>query len=235
MKDWIIFSDGACSGNPGPGGWGAIVVNPDDQVQELGEGAPATTNNRMELSAVIAAIEYVCSNVKENSSGAKFSVRVISDSSYVLDGFKSRAKRWSETGWKTSAGTDVLNRDLWEKSLQVMAAVRANGGVLKYELVKGHAGIEANDRADEISVAFSKGGSVELYKGPLSGYTVSLSTEPFSMFYISFVDGNLTRHRTWDECSKATSGKKGAKFKKINSKQEEHDTLQSWGVNVERG
>ena len=99
----IVFTDGAAKGNPGPGGWGAIVVTPDQHVTELGGGSPHTTNNRMELSGAIAALQHVA-----NQPGP---VAIYTDSTYVIQGITQWVWGWRKRGWKTAQGGDVLNRE----------------------------------------------------------------------------------------------------------------------------
>jgi ribonuclease HI len=103
----IVFTDGAAKGNPGPGGWGAIVMTPDGRVTELGDGAPHTTNNKMELGGAIAALRHIA-----NRPGP---VAIYTDSTYVIQGITQWVWGWRKRGWKTAQGSDVLNRDLWEE------------------------------------------------------------------------------------------------------------------------
>src|SRR5262245_51078436 len=103
----IVFTDGAAKGNPGPGGWGAIVVSPDHLVTELGGGSPHTTNNKMELSGAIAALEHA-----PDGPGR---VIVYTDSTYLIQGITQWVFGWRRNGWRTSSGGDVVNRDLWER------------------------------------------------------------------------------------------------------------------------
>ena len=99
----LIFADGACTGNPGPGGWGAIVVHPEGRVEELGGGERQTTNNKMEILAVIRALEHL--------REVRGPIEVLSDSLYVLRGITQWIWGWRKRGWKTAEGTDVSNRE----------------------------------------------------------------------------------------------------------------------------
>ena len=137
--------DGACSGNPGPGGWGALLRFEDGSVHELGGADRATTNNRMELTAALALLEAI----KELPRPAQLSIRT--DSRYLIDGFSKWIQGWKRKGWRTASGGAVLNRDLWERLDQA----RLEGVSLVH--VKGHSGDPDNDRCDAIAVAFSKG------------------------------------------------------------------------------
>ena len=139
MKLVEIFTDGACSGNPGPGGWGAIL-RCDGREKELSGGEAHTTNNRMELSGVInalSALKYPCK------------VRLTTDSKYVVDGItKGWAQGWKKRGWKKSDGKPALNPDLWGQLLDLLAVHD-----VEFCWIKGHAGHEENERCDRLAVA----------------------------------------------------------------------------------
>ena len=112
--EFLLVSDGACSKNPGPGGWGLIVAFPDGRVKEFGDHEPETTNNRMELFGFYRGLQEVY-KTRANFSDIKI-VRIVSDSKYVLDGAEKSLRNWSRNGWKTSTGSEVKNQDLWEKN-----------------------------------------------------------------------------------------------------------------------
>ena len=131
-----IFSDGACRGNPGPGGWGALL-RLDGEERELWGGEPATTNNRMELTAVIRALEAL-----ERPSRA----RVFTDSQYVQKGISEWVRDWKRRGWRTADKKPVKNIDLW-KRLDELAAQHD----VEWHWVKGHAGHPENERADQLA------------------------------------------------------------------------------------
>lgn len=138
MKQVEIFTDGACSGNPGPGGWGAVLRYGSAE-KELSGGAADTTNNRMELSAVIAAL----SALKEPCK-----VILTSDSKYVIDAVtKGWAKKWQANGWVKSDKKPALNADLWEKLLTLLEKHD-----VRFVWVKGHAGHPENERCDRLAV-----------------------------------------------------------------------------------
>ena len=142
MKQVTIYTDGACSGNPGPGGWGAILLYGAHK-KELSGGAPDTTNNRMELTAVIEAL----SMLKEPCV-----VELWSDSKYVIDGLsKGWAKGWRARGWVKSDKKPALNPDLWERLLELEEC-----HTLRYHWGKGHAEHPYNNRCDELAVAESR-------------------------------------------------------------------------------
>ena len=131
-----IWTDGACSGNPGPGGWGAILRYGDTE-KELSGGEPATTNNRMELMGAIAALEAL----KRPSQ-----VRLHTDSKYVMDGVTKWIHGWKKNGWKTADKKPVKNEDLWRR-LDAIAATHQ----IDWRWVKGHADDVMNNRADELA------------------------------------------------------------------------------------
>ena len=137
-----IYTDGACSGNPGPGGYGAILVY-NGREKELFGGERETTNNRMELLAVITALEAL----KEPCH-----VTVTTDSRYVSDGIsKGWAESWRAHGWKKSDGKPALNRELWERLLELISMHE-----VEFVWVKGHAGHPYNERCDTLAVEFYK-------------------------------------------------------------------------------
>ena len=139
MKTVTLYTDGACSGNPGPGGWGAILEYQGVE-KEFSGGEPETTNNRMELTAVIAGL----SALKEPCI-----VELYSDSKYVIDGLsKGWAVSWRKNGWRKADKKPALNPDLWEKLLELTEIHQ-----LHYHWVKGHADNPKNNRCDELAVA----------------------------------------------------------------------------------
>ncbi|MEG4170926.1 MULTISPECIES: ribonuclease HI [unclassified Microcoleus] len=138
-----LYTDGACSGNPGPGGWGAVVCFADGNCHELGGADPQTTNNRMEMQAAVAALEFFA------NSGQTEPVTVYTDSEYVKNGITKWIQGWKNKGWKTSTGKDVVNQDLWH------LLDKLNSRQIKWEHVRGHSGDFYNDRCDEIARSFS--------------------------------------------------------------------------------
>ena len=131
-----IYTDGACSGNPGPGGWGALLLW-DGREREIKGGAPATTNNRMELTAAIEALDAL---------KRPMTVRLHTDSTYVRDGITKWLKNWKANGWKTASRKPVKNVDLWQR----LEAAAARHDV-EWFWVRGHAGHPENERADELA------------------------------------------------------------------------------------
>ena len=142
MKDVTIYTDGACSGNPGPGGWAAVLVYGSGGVtaeKELSGAEPETTNNRMELTAAAEALEALQEACQ---------VRLCSDSAYLVNAFNDRwLDGWQRRGWRKADKSPVLNRDLWERLLLQNRRHR-----IAWVKVKGHAGIPMNERVDSLAV-----------------------------------------------------------------------------------
>lgn len=136
MQSVIIYTDGACRGNPGPGGWGAVLQHGDKQ-KELYGGVAVTTNNRMELTAVIEALQALNRPCK---------VVLKSDSKYVLQGITEWLPNWKQRGWRTAAKKPVLNVDLWQ-TLDHLAGKHT----IDWQWVKGHSGDPGNERADHLA------------------------------------------------------------------------------------
>jgi len=137
-----IYTDGSCLGNPGPGGWAAILRDDEDLLdrdQELSGGEPDTTNNRMEMTAAIVALETI---------EAPRSIRLHTDSKYVMDGVKQWMPNWKRNGWRTANRKPVKNVDLWQR---LDAAVGRH--TIEWFWIKGHSGHPENERADALALA----------------------------------------------------------------------------------
>ena len=132
-----IYTDGACSGNPGPGGWGAVILDQDDKQKNISGSEKNTTNNRMELLAAIMSLK----KIKTNSE-----VVIFTDSTYVKNGITEWMKNWKKNGWKNSSKKPVKNKDLWEKLDKLCEANRVS-----WKWVKGHSTNEFNNLADELA------------------------------------------------------------------------------------
>tara|TARA_B100000945_G_scaffold110940_1_gene87886 strand:- start:38 stop:763 length:726 start_codon:yes stop_codon:yes gene_type:complete len=145
-------TDGACSGNPGNGGWGGLILFADGTEIELGGAVKNTTNNRMELTAAIKTLEKL-KNLK-----LKDNFKLRTDSKYVIEGYSNWIKSWKQNGWKTSSGKPVQNLDLWQQ----IDSLRITG--LTMEFVKGHSGDRNNERVDSIATNYSKG--IKINKKP---------------------------------------------------------------------
>lgn len=140
MNNLVIYTDGGCSGNPGPGGWGTVIID-GTNITKLSGGEKQTTNNRMELSAAINALDAVV----KNTGWRNRHVEVYSDSQYVKNGITSWIKNWKKNGWKTAAKKPVLNQDLW-----IALDTLYNQLDIEWKWVKGHAGVEYNEICDQL-------------------------------------------------------------------------------------
>ena len=167
-----IYTDGACSGNPGPGGWGTRIEFADGQVHELGGRDTDTTNNRMEMQAAIAALDFLTKSEDTSSP-----VTLHTDSEYLKNGITKWIKGWKRKGWKTSAGKAVLNKDLWQQLDQLTQALTDTGTAVDWRYVRGHAGNPGNERCDEIARAFTHSQSIDLKQIKSSASTEGLSTQ----------------------------------------------------------
>ncbi len=243
----LIYTDGACTGNPGPGGWACIVSLPDGSVHELGGGVKETTNNRMEMAATIRALAML--EPKESCP-----IVLYTDSSYVIKGITQWIWGWRSRGWKSAEGKDVANRDLWEELLRQVTRLKPSN--IDWRYVRGHSGYAGNERCDEIAVSFAKNKPDHLYVGPRDGYFIDLNElpEPEAIpenkktsgsggstksggsgssgptTYLSYHNGVLQRHASWAECERRVKGQSNAKFKKAKSASEEREILIGWGL-----
>lgn len=156
-----IYTDGACSGNPGPGGWGTVIYLEGDRCHELGGAAAETTNNRMEMQAAIAALEALC-RLKETLD-QDGSPTLYTDSQYVQNGITKWIHGWKKKGWKTASGKPVLNQDLWKQLDELHQQVNAYlPKPLRWAYVRGHSGNTGNERCDAIARAFAAGRAPQL-------------------------------------------------------------------------
>lgn len=218
----LVYADGSSSGNPGPGGWGAVILH-GNEVIELGGGEKHTTNNRMELTAAIEALSLISKKI----SPSRVSVTLRTDSQYVINGITKWIFSWKRNGWKTAIKEDVTNRDLWE-ALEGVTSPH----MVTWEYVKGHAGIPGNERADEIATGYSLVAPPPLYSGPYEEYgrdLLKLTPAPQKTIYLSLVNGVIQQHATWKECEARVKGIKGAKYKKVPA-EDISVTLKSWGL-----
>ena len=136
MNDVVMYTDGACSGNPGPGGWGAVMMSGKHH-KELSGGERETTNNRMEMMAIIKGAEAL----KRGCS-----VDIYTDSTYVMKGMTEWLQGWKQRGWRTASKQPVKNVDLWQRLEKAL-----NRHEVKWFWVKGHSGVPGNERADELA------------------------------------------------------------------------------------
>ena len=238
-RSLVIFTDGSSLGNPGPGGYGSVIVFQQlDEVIELGGNKVKTTNNEMELSAVIAALSQSTFNTAD--------VEIFTDSSYVINGITKWVYGWEKNGWKTQAKEDVANKALWQTLIGLVRA-RETSSKVSWNYVPGHVGVTGNERCDEIATSFASGKPSALYRGKLSAYgrdilnftideklkaekSASKSKSSAKAYsYLSFVDGVAMRHATWAECEARVKGRP-AKFKKSTSAENEGEILKEWGT-----
>jgi ribonuclease HI len=239
----IVFTDGASKGNPGAGGWGAIILTSDHKVKELGKAYSQVTNNQMEMLAAISALKHLSSHAEP--------VHIYTDSSYLIHGITQWIWGWLKRGWKTSQGDDVSNKEYWQQLLSLVELRKKNGhAAAEWHHVRGHAGVEGNERADQIASDLAAGLTVQLYEGSISAYNhdVLVMPEDFGQStakqgkksssskkaysYLSYVNGVLRIHKSWSECEAHVKGRSGAKFKKATSAEDERNIARSWGAEI---
>ena len=235
MNDIVVFTDGSSRGNPGPGGWAAIVTVPKKEgieVSELGGREAETTNNRMEMNAAIEALSFIARLPEQRLK----KIILYTDSSYLLNGSTRWIFGWQKNGWVTSSKKEVENRDLWEKIVPLVTSLS-----VEWKQVLGHAGMAGNERVDEIATAFADGKDEVLFHGPIEKYPVSVFDLKLSgpvckksartgkaYSYLSLVGGEVVRHQTWAQCEARVKGKSGARFKKAFDKEDEEKIIASW-------
>lgn len=235
----IAYTDGASKGNPGHGGWGAIIRWPNGMIKEMGEYHPSVTNNQMEMLAVVAVLKQI-----KDFSGPSV---IHSDSRYLINGITNWVFSWARNGWMTSNGQAVLNQNIWQQLLQLVTARKKQGfEAISWNYVPGHAGIDGNERADEIASNLASHIPIDLFEGSDSQYHLDLCKRPpvptkktsksssgskkKAYSYLSYVDQTLVVHKTWAECEARVKGRSGAKFKKAGSAEEEDQIKRQWGL-----
>ena len=230
-----IYTDGACRKNPGPGGWGSLIIL-KDKYYELGGYSPQTTNNIMEMTAAVEALKSVKNQIDQ--------ITLYTDSEYLRKGITGWIKNWKRNGWKTKNGGDVKNRELWQELEQL------DDARITWKWVKGHADDANNNRVDEIARTYSHNKPVPLRTGSSdefappekkTGKPQTDSNEPKFDFpkiysvkkYLSLVRGELQRHNDWESCKMRTHGASGAKFKGHKNYGDELETAKGWGFSEE--
>lgn len=185
-----IYTDGACTGNPGPGGWGTVVYFDDGSVYEMGDRCPQTTNNRMEMQAAIAALQYL------ESSGQSYPITLYTDSEYLINCVTKWVKSWKKKGWKKADGKPVQNQDL----LEILDSL--NSRKVRWEHVRGHAGNIGNERCDAIARAYATGKTPTLKQVQDNSSTTpsSIKTE-LNVANVSEITANSTIINDNDEIS----------------------------------
>lgn len=244
-KHLYIFTDGSALGNPGPGGYGSLLIFEQlDEVIELGGGKPHTTNNEMELTAVISALAYALNNIAPTT--------IFTDSTYVINGVTKWVQGWEKNGWLTQNKTPVSHKELWQQLIGLVRE-RESEAPITWKAVPSHVGIVGNERVDTIASSYAKGEDVSLYRGTLSQYPHQVFPLPTDAFladkkaekrsssstassgkaysYLSLVDDVLERHETWDACKARVHGKK-AQFRKALSPEHEQEICEQWGVSL---
>lgn len=236
-KTVLIYTDGACSGNPGKGGWGAIVYTPDGHVYELGGSRFKTTNNQMELTATIEALAAI--------ELTDTQIWLYTDSTYVIRGITQWIWGWKKRGWKNAEGKDVKNQPEWQALERQVTRLKRQGCSIDWRYVRGHVGNPGNERVDEIAVRFTHKKPVSLFDGNLLNYDIAIMDIPddhdipemkerpkkkAAYSYLSYVNGKLQRHSSWPECEAVVKGRPGAKFKKATSAEDEDSIIASWGI-----
>jgi ribonuclease HI len=244
----VVFTDGSSRGNPGPGGWGAVVIDTLGKVYELGGREDHTTNNRMEIAAALGALAHI------ESRKLTGEIEINTDSAYLIQGITMWVFGWEKNGWKTKTGDDVLNQDLW-KELYATTYRLKHKQPIAWNKVGGHIGLLGNERADLIATNAADKTQQLLYVGPLSQYEELIGGSVFSgtadekvaakkkkssskagpaYSYVSMLDGKIQTHKTWAECEKRVKGKSGTKFKKAFSKAEEDSLKKEWSTSARK-
>lgn len=233
------YTDGACLGNPGPGGWGARILYPDGTVEECGGAAStSTTNNQMELQAAIEAL-----TIMRHWQSAT----VVTDSRYVIDGVTKWIHGWRRRNWLTASNTPVKNKQLWVRLDEL------NHRGVQWRHVRGHSGDPNNERVDDIARDFAQGSCPALFKGesgadadPIRRYLPSSSSSvspPINQRksqrrafakprYVSIVHGQVALDDEWSACSARVKGVSGALFKKVRNAEELAAFCAQHGVEV---
>jgi ribonuclease HI len=232
MQSITVFTDGASRGNPGPGGWGAIVMAPltngETKVIELGGREDHTTNNRMELTAAVEALRTIYEREFQGD------IEIHTDSAYLINGITQWVFGWEKNNWQTKEGQDVLNQDLWSALVELARVIKLRQNIA-WKKVAGHSGLKGNERVDQIATEYADKKFVLLFTGNLEGYEKMLGSHIFHVgktavkksssakaySYVSFVDGKLHIDATWAACEKRVKGKKGARYKKAVSAEDE--------------
>ena len=234
-KEVIIYTDGASRGNPGKGGWAAIVIT-DTHITELAGAQAHATNNQMELQAAIEGLAHTQKHFPHDH------IVVHADSAYVLNGIASWVDGWKRNGWMTIAKKPVENRNQWEQLLELRDSFGRNLELVK---VAGHAGEKYNERCDTLAVEAALGKDMDLFVGKADDYaqilaamkpkakktkstSSSSSSKKEAYSYVSYVGGKVYVDQTWAACEKRVKGTKGAKFKKVFSKAEETNLVQDY-------
>jgi ribonuclease HI len=236
-NDIVIFTDGSSLGNPGPGGFGTVILfQCTSTVKEIGEYEEMTTNNRMEITAAIEALLAV-----KDEPG---NIKIYSDSNYLINGITKWIRGWEQNSWQTKTKEDVLNKDLWQR-LDLLTKERESKGKLSWGKVKGHSDVLGNQRADAIATGYAEQADVIFMHGPLVEYEKTLGGSLLNIpeykssgksskkagpaySYLSLINGQVQKYKTWAECEKKVKGVKGVKYKKTLSATDEENIINDW-------
>lgn len=229
MEKITIYTDGSSKGNPGPGGFGSIIID-GEKVREIGGKEDHTTNNRMEMKAVIEALK----SIKESSQSKN--IEIYTDSSYLLNGITKWVYAWQRNNWITKTKEAVMNKDLWIELLEVQ-----NKKNISWQKVSGHSGHVYNDRCDTIATNFADNTATDLFKGSLDDYQDKIlkhqktrivsSKKGEAYSYVSLVNDKIKVDKTWKECEERVKGVRGAKYKKATSLENEKEIVEAFRDN----
>lgn len=230
----VIFTDGSSLGNPGPGGWGAVLAFAKlDEVVELGGSQLNTTNNAMELTAIVSALSYAIHSTEQ--------IHIFTDSQYAINGITQWVHGWSKNGWVTKDGDDIKNKSIWQTLFHLVQEYQK--GQIHWHHVRGHVGIDGNERVDDIARGLAEAKNIDLFRGKLSAYPhgklleINVDEQELkarsnknkkAYSYLSLVDGVLEKHGSWAECEQRVTGK-NARFKKAISAEHEAEIMREWG------
>jgi ribonuclease HI len=227
----LLYTDGACSGNPGPGGWAFLLIVPElNLVIEKGGGKSQTTNNEMELKAAIEGLKEFA------KLGAKDKLEIHADSKFVINGITQWVHGWKKRGWKKADGETPSHQGLWE---ELDALAHGFAKQLDWQYIPAHSGFFGNERVDQIGVDYTQGVEPDLYHGKLDTYPhreevlkprVQHASGGDYPAYLSYVAGELQRHKTWTDCEMRIKGQGRALYKKVKHALEEAETLKKWGL-----
>ena len=240
----VVFTDGSSRGNPGPGGWGAIIAS-KNYVYELSGANAETTNNRMELEAVLASLRFLFEAKQHDNL-----IIIHSDSQYFKKGFESWMYGWQARGWVTAARQPVANQDQWQELLELQSIFTD----IKVVYVRGHVGTPGNEQADKLATEAADKGLGIKKRYLKKTYSVSLSVPSINNLdgsklnksegankkkrktgkaygYLSLINGVVADHKTWDECQSAVKGKSKVKYRRVDSKAERDQVVADWQRN----
>ncbi len=209
-----------------------MLFNGEDQIIERARCEERTTNNRMEMMALLEGIREF--QMQARAFQGPTALHIYIDSSYVVNGCTKWIYSWRKRDWKTIDGKDVLNRDLWEVLDSVCRSLPIS---TKWNIVPGHSGLPGNEKCDELAVKVQKDREFHEKVFSLKDYEFDIRKHPDlnrfrkqDPFYLSYVNGSLERHSSWSECEARVKSRPGAKFKKVKNLHEEEETLKAWGL-----